>query len=74
MLLLYLRKHPELSSGQAPSPPSPRADEGLFPRISQPSKHVDWDLMTQKPKFHPLNLSYQPLHGLNTLRMGLLNC
>jgi len=49
MPLLYLIKHPGLSSaGEAPSQPLPRADEGPFPWISQPSKHVDWDVMTQK--------------------------
>jgi hypothetical protein len=46
MPLLCLRKRPALSPAvQAPSEPEPRADEGLFPQISQPSMHVDWDVM-----------------------------
>jgi len=53
MPLLYLRKHPELSpAGPAPSPPKPRAEEGPFPWISQTGKHVSWDGVTEKPKFH----------------------
>ena len=55
MPLPYLRKHPEVSpADQAPSPPELRADEWLFPQVSQPNKHVDRDVMAQKPKLHPL--------------------
>jgi len=52
-------KHPELFlAGQAPSQPGILADEGLFPRISQPGKHAGWDAVALSLEPHTLE-SYQ---------------
>ena len=48
-------KHPELSpAGQTPSQPGIRAEEGLFPWISQPGKHAGWDAMALRLETHTL--------------------
>jgi hypothetical protein len=53
-------KDPELiPAGQAPSQPGIRADEGLFPRISQPVKHAGWDAVVLRQEPHTLE-TYQP--------------
>ena len=40
-----------------PPPPEGQANEGPFPQIFQPGKHVGWDVMAQKPNYHPLKNS-----------------
>jgi len=47
----YVQENISLA-GEVPSQHVPRADEGPFPPISQPGKHVDWDAMAVVPSFH----------------------